>query len=161
MPLLAATVTTFVVATVYAIFLRGSGLSKFSLLFGAEEAIKHHNAHKRSRGGTIDKVAMLAQNSIIHTKTMISAARLNESGLWTSKSFTGPILHLTALLLILPFLHSMINDSWRGIPPTASTVRLLLPLSILSMFIGKGIPSLVAAAMLTFVGGLMQLSLAK
>eukprot|EP00956_Cyclotella_meneghiniana_P004721 scaffold5825_cov62-Cyclotella_meneghiniana.AAC.6 len=160
-PPMAATVTTFVVATIYAIFLRGSGLSKFSLLFGAEEAIKHHNSRKTSRGGTIDKVAMLAQNSIVHTKTMINAARLNESGLWTSKSFTGPILHLAGLLLILPFLYSMMNDAWRGKSPTASRVRMLLPLSILSMFIGRGIPSLVAAAMLTFVGGLMQLSSAK
>ena len=104
---------------------------------------------------------MLAQNSIVHTKTMLNAARLNESGLWTSKSFSGPILHLAGLLLILPFLYSMINDAWRGKSPTASRVRMLLPLSILSILIGRGIPSLVAAAMLTFVGGLMQLSSAK
>jgi hypothetical protein len=89
---------------------------------------------------------------------MISAARLNESGFWTTKSITGPILHIIGLLMIAPSVRYLYQYSWSGTKPQNSQVTLSLPLSILSILIGKGIPSLVASAIITFVGGLILLS---
>jgi hypothetical protein len=106
----------------------------------------------------LDEVALLAKNSIVHTKTMISAARLNESGVWTAKSISGPMLHIIGLLMITPGLRNLLQYSWSGTKSQASKVTLVLLLSILSMLIGNGIPSLVAAAIISFVGGLMMLS---
>ena len=159
-PLLAGTVTTFTAATVYAIFLRGCGLSKFSLLFGAVDETKNLDimfSSKIPKTGPLADVTKLAQKSIVHTKTMIGAARLNRSGIWTSKSFIEPILHLIGLLVILPGLHSLVDYSWSRKQQQTRRFAMLLPLSILSMLIGKGIPSLVAAALIAFVGGLMHL----
>ena len=159
-PLLAGTVSVFISATVYAIFLRGCGLSKFSLLFGAVDETKNLDtmfSPTLPKTGPLADVTKLAQKSIVHTKTMIGAARLNRSGIWTSKSFIEPILHLIGLVVILPGLHSLVDYSWTGKLPPAGRLGMLLPLSILSMLIGKGIPSLVAAAFITFMGGLMNL----
>jgi hypothetical protein len=153
-PLLLGTVSTFLTATVYAIFVRGCGLSKFSLLFGAVEDV----GQSMRSNARLDEVALLAKNSIVHTKIMISAARLNESGVWTAKSISGPMLHIIGLLMITPGLRNLLQYSWSGTKSQASKVTLVLLLSILSMLIGNGIPSLVAAAIISFVGGLMMLS---
>ncbi|KAL3793666.1 hypothetical protein HJC23_010238 [Cyclotella cryptica] len=165
-PLMTGTVATFLVATFYAIFLRGCGLSKFSLLFGTGEVIKnqedlfaHVYGNRRTTGaGPLDDVASLAQKSIVHTQTMIRAARLTSSGIWTSKHVVGPLMHFSALLIILPSLQYLIRHSWAGSPPPASKVTLLLPLNVLAILLGRGIPSLVAAATIALVGGLVQLS---
>lgn len=158
-PVLTGIVAPFVAAAVYAIFLRGCGMSKFSLLFGSGDDVSPLYKKSRNVAGSLDEVALLAQKSIAHT--LHGAARLNGSGIWTSNAFTGPVMHLLGLLMILPSLRYLIQYSWRGSSPPASKVTLLLPLSILSMLIGKGIPALVAAALISFVGGLMQLSSAK
>jgi hypothetical protein len=168
-PLLAGTVATFLLATTYAIFLRGCGLSKFSLLFSAGDAIKnpedvysHVFGKSRTTGaGPLDDVASLAQKSVVHTRTMRAAARLNGSGIWTSKRFIGPVLHLLGLLMVIPSLRYLIKHSWTRSRPPAGKVTLFLPLNLLAIFLGKGIPSLVAAAIIGLVGSLMQLSANK
>lgn len=164
-PLLAGTACVFLTASLYAIFLRGCGLSKFSFLFGTGDVIKnqedvfsHIFGSQRTTGvGALDDVATMAQKSVVHTKTMIAAARLSGSGIWTAKSIFGPLMHLIGVLATLPSLHHLVKHSWYGKAPLFGKVALVLPLNILSIIIGKGIPSLVAAATVGLIGGAMQL----
>ena len=165
-PLLIGTIGVFITASLYAIFLRGCGLSKFSFLFGTGDVIKnqedvfsHIFGSKRTTGiGALDDVATMAQKSVVHTKTMIAAARLSGSGIWTSKSILGPLMHLLGLLATLPSLQHLVKHSWYGKAPLFGKVALVLPLNILSIIIGRGIPSLVAAATIGLVGGALQLA---
>ena len=158
-PLLMGCLSTFITAAIYTIFLRGFGLAKVGLLFGAGDSPNEAISRGASAPGHFNDVASLAQKSVVHTKSMISAARLNESGLWTCKSLLEPIKHSISLLIILPSLRYLVKHSWTGLPPPSGKVTMFLPLSIVSMLIGKGIPGLVAAAGIAFVGGLLQISL--
>lgn len=168
-PLLAGTIGVFVTASFYAIFLRGCGVSRLSFLFGAGDVIKsqadvfsHVYGKSRTTGaGSLDDVATMAKKSIVHTRTMIAAARLSGSGLWTSKSFSGPLMNIIGLMGILPGLQYIVKHSWSGACPPARKVMISLPLNVLAIIIGRGIPSLVAAAVIGLIGGLMQLSISQ
>jgi len=168
-PLLIGTVGVFVTASLYAIFLRGCGLSKFSFLFGTYDVITNHEdvfshifGSKRTTGiGALDDVATMAQKSVVHTKTMIAAARLSGSGIWTAKSILGPFMHLVGLAATLPSLQYLVKHSWYGKAPLFGKVVLAWPLNILAIIIGRGIPSLVAAATIGLIGGALQLTTVK
>ena len=92
---------------------------------------------------------------------MVAAANLSGSGIWTSSSLLGPIMHIIGLLSILPSLHYLVSHSWYGSAPSSGKVMLALPLNLLAMFIGQGIPSLVAVSMIGLVGGLMQFTMSE
>lgn len=167
-PLLAGTVAVFLASSFYAIFLRGCGISKFSLLFGTGDVIKSqedvflhvYGGARRTTGvGALDDVATMARKSVVHTRTMVAAAKLSGSGVWTSSSLFGPLMHLGGLVAVLPSLRFLVRHSWERAAPSASKVLLALPLNVLAMFIGRGIPSLVAAATIGLVGGVMQVSI--
>ncbi|KAL9182149.1 hypothetical protein ACHAXT_012801 [Thalassiosira profunda] len=157
-PLLAGTVGVFLAASVYAIFLRGCGLSKFSFLFGAGGGIRsQEDVFSRPTGvGKLDDVAKMARKSVVHTRTMVAAAKLSGSGIWTSSNLLGPLLHLLALVATLPSLRFLVGHSWSGSAPSAAKVRLALPLNLLALFFGRGIPGLLAAAAIGLVGGALQ-----
>ena len=166
-PLLAGTVLVFLVSSFYAVFLRGCGLSKFSLLFGTgdvitsqEDVFSHvYGSSRRTTGiGALDDVANMAKKSVVHTKTMVAAAKLSASGIWTSSNVLGPVMHILGLVAVLPSLNYLVMHSWSGPAPSSVKVRLALPLNLLAMFVGRGIPSLVAAATIGLVGGFMQLT---
>ena len=168
-PLFAGTVGVFLAASTYAIFLRGCGLSKFSFLFGTGDVIKsqadvfsHVYGKSRTTGaGSLDDVATMAKKSVVHTRTMISAARLSGSGIWTSKSIVGPMMHLIALTGVIPGLRYFVTYLWSGAGQPLDKVVMALPLNILAMFLGRGIPTLVATATLGLVGGLLHLSILR
>lgn len=169
-PLLAGIVGTFIASSIYAIFLRGCGISKFSLLFGTGDVIKSqedvfshvYGSARRTTGvGALDDVATMAKKSMVHTRTMVAAAKLSGSGIWTSSQLLGPLMHFLGLIATLPSLQLIVNHSWHGLAPTGGKIIFFLPLNILAIFIGRGIPSLVAAATIGFVGGIMQLTTAQ
>mmetsp|Transcript_6665 Transcript_6665/g.13688 ORF Transcript_6665/g.13688 Transcript_6665/m.13688 type:complete len:1496 (+) Transcript_6665:181-4668(+) len=168
-PLLAGTIGVFVTASFYAIFLRGCGVSRLSFLFGAGDVIKSqadvfshvYGKFRTTRAGSLDDVATMAKKSIVHTRTMIAAARLSGSGLWTAKSFSGPLMNIIGLLGILPGLQYIVKHSWSGSCPPSRKVMISLPLNVLAIIIGRGIPSLVAAAVIGLFGGIMQLSISQ
>ncbi len=168
-PLLIGTVGVFITASLHAIFLRGCGLSKFSFLFGSngvitnqEDVFSHIFGSKRTTGiGALDDVATMAQKSVVHTKTMKAAARLSGSGIWTAKSIIGPFMHMLGLVATLPSLQFLVQHSWYGKAPLSGKVMLTLPLNILSIILGRGIPSLVAAATIGLIGGAFQLATIK
>jgi len=166
-PLLAGIVVPLLASTVYAIFLRGCGISKFSLLFGTGDVIKSqedvfshvYGSARRTTGvGALDDVATMAQKSMVHTRTMVAAAKLSGSGIWTSSNFMGPLMHFLGLVAVLPSLQYLVKHSWYGSAPSGGKVILSLPLNILALLIGRGIPSLVAAATIGLVGGIIQLA---
>merc|ERR1739845_218279 len=106
-----------------------------------------------------DDVAMMARKSVVHTSTMVAAAKLSGSGIWTSGNVMGPTMHTFGLLSILPILKYLVSHSWYGSAASSGKIMLALPLSLLAIFIGQGIPSLVAVSVIVLVGGLMQLTM--
>jgi hypothetical protein len=169
-PLLVGTIAVFLASSCYAIFLRGCGLSKFSLLFGTGDLITSqddvfslvYGSARRTTGvKAIDDVATMAKKSVVHTRTMVAAAKLSGSGIWTSSSLSGPLMHLLGLLATLPSLQYLIMHSCYGKAPSSSKVLPTLPLNILTILIGRGIPSLVAAATIGLVGGIIQSTIAE
>ncbi|KAL7541415.1 hypothetical protein ACHAXR_010905, partial [Thalassiosira sp. AJA248-18] len=169
-PLLAGTVGVLLASSFYAIFLRGCGFAKFSLLFGTgdvissqEDVFSHVYGSSSRTTGTkaLDDVATMAQKSVVHTRTMVAAAKLSSSGIWTSNNVLGPVMHLLGLVSVFPSLQYLVRHSWYGSAPSAVKVRLSLPLNLLAMVTGRGIPSLVAAATIGLVGGMMQLAMSN
>lgn len=170
-PLLAGTIATFLASSFYAIFLRGCGYSPLgSLLFGTgdviasqEDVFSHvYGSARRTTGvGALDDVATMARKSVVHTRTMVAAAKLSGSGIWTSGSMVGPVMHFLGLVAVVPSLRYIVKHSWYGLAPSGGKVMLALPLNILAMLIGRGIPSLLASATIGLVGGMMQLTMSQ
>jgi len=165
-PLLAGTVGVFIASSFYAIFLRGCGIDG-SFLFGTGDVIKSqedvfshvYGSSRRTTGvGALEDVATMAQKSVVHTRTMVAAAKLSGSGIWTSSNVLGPLMHILGLVSVLPSIQYLVRHSWYGSAPSSGKVMLSLPLNLLAMIIGRGIPSLVAAATIGLVGGIMQLA---
>ncbi len=165
-PLLAGTVAVFLVATCYAIFLRGCSLSKFSLLFGSGDLSKgqsdvvslvHGSVSKITGIRALDDIATMAKKSVVHTRTMVAAVKLGDSGIWTSTNVVGPLMHVLGLVAILPSLLYVLEHTYVGAAPSARKVLLALPLNVLAMAIGRGIPSLLALSAISFIGGITQL----
>jgi len=148
-PLLAGTLAVFTLSTCYAIFLRGFGLSKFSLLFGTDDQKINTNLFGHGING-LEKVERMAKNSIVHTRRSISrsAAALQSSGIWTSTSITGPVMHIIGLCCTLPSLQTLIR-SWQGKKEVNKNTSLMLPLNVFAVILGQGIPSLIAMSIIS------------
>jgi len=169
-PLLAGTVSVFLVATCYAIFLRGCGLSKFSFLFGGSDLTKsqddvlshvHGSASKITGIRALDDVATMAKKSVVHTRTMVASIKLGDSGIWTARNIWGPLMHMMGLVAVLPSLQYLVRHSCFGAAPSARIVLLTLPPNVLAMAIGRGIPSLIALAAISCVGGMIQYTIVE
>lgn len=157
-PLLVGTIAVFLTCSCYAIFLRGCGLSKFSFLFGTGDSSisKDDMIYLLDKSTGVKAIDDLAAKSVVHTRTMVVAAKLNGSGIWTSSSLLGPLMHLMGLLATLPSLHSLVMHSWYRKHSAPGNVFFSLFLNLFAIFVGRGITSLVAAAMIGLIGGLLQ-----
>lgn len=166
-PLLAGTVAVFLVSSGYAIFLRGCSLSKFRFLFSGDNvdlsksqdvalSLVHGPAGRTTGIRALDNVAHLAKNSVVHTRTMVAAVKLGDSGMWTSSNIFGPLMHVMGLATILPSLLNLLRHSCFGIAPSVRRVVLTLPLNVIAMSIAQGIPSLLTLAAIGFIGGMIQ-----
>lgn len=158
-PLFAGMIAAFLVSTCYAIFLRGCGLSKFSFLFGTSDLKSQEDVFSRAYGShktgirALDDVATMAKKSVVHTRTMVSAAKLSNSGVWTSSSILGPAVHLVGTLATLPSLHLFFTSWYRKGKDWSLSVILL---NLIPLFISRGIPSLTAMAAIGLLGGMVQ-----
>ena len=158
-PLFAGMIAAFLVSTCYAIFLRGCGLSKFSFLFGTSDLKSQEDVFSRAYGShktgirALDDVATMAKKSVVHTRTMVSAAKLSNSGVWTSSSILGPAVHLVGTLATLPSLHLFFTSWYRKRKDWSLSVTLL---NLIPLFISRGIPSLTAMAAIGLLGGMVQ-----
>lgn len=158
-PLLVGTIAVFLTCSSYAIFLRGCGLSKLSFLFGAGDTSisKDDLFYLLDKATGVKAIDDLATKSVVHTRTMVVAAKLNGSGIWTSSSLLGPLMHMMGLLATLPSLYSLVKHAWNRKHSAPGNVFFSL-LNLFAIFAGRGIPSLVAAAMFGLIGGLLQLT---
>eukprot|EP00977_Amphora_coffeiformis_P022667 scaffold11185_cov205-Amphora_coffeaeformis.AAC.1 len=159
--LVVATASVFVLASFYAICLRGAGLGN---LFGFGKVAKSHEDVFSSIFGSSNSeadehdLAALAERAISHSQALATSAKLAASGFWTSASFLGPFWHLLGLGAVLPSLGLLVQEKWLGVRIPSSTVVMFLPAQLLPIFLCRGVPTLQAAAAVSCLGGLMQWS---
>lgn len=158
-PPFALTVLIFLLASVYTILLRGSGLFPF----GGSIARSHEDVFTNVFGSAAtasegnQDLATLAQKTASHNLALSTSAKLAGSGFWTAKGFFGPILHLAGVIATLPSLFLLFNQHWLGLPVPSSQVTVCLPLHVIPVALCRGIVGLRAASLLIVVGAVAQL----
>jgi hypothetical protein len=150
-PLIAGTAAVFLAATFYTILLRGS------FLFDDAVAKSHVDVFAKVFGKERDVLATMAEKSMSHSQALVTSARLAGSGVWTSDSIFGPLLHLGGFVSTLPSLYFFITQQWKSTPVPKAQVTLALPLTLIPLVLCRGIPSLVASALIGLLGGFYQL----
>ena len=173
-PVLIGIVSVFFAATLYTILLRGSPFFGRSVAkshigvmsnVGRNVAKAHVGAIGRSVGKVMskflinkdDSLVMMAGKAVSQSQALIMSARLNGASIWTASNILGPILHLCGLIAAVPSIFLLISSMWSGINVPKAQVTAALPLNAIPLFFGKGIPALRAAALISVVGGLVQL----
>ena len=149
-PLIASSLLVFFIATFYAIFLRGS-------FFFGDGIAKSHVDVFSSVFGKQDALAAMAQKSISKSQALVVSARLAGSGLWTSSSIFGPLIHLGGLAAAIPSAFLLVSQMWSGVNVPKAQVVFALPLNSFPLLLCRGIPPLRAASLIGVVGGLFQL----
>jgi hypothetical protein len=149
-PLIVGSLLVFFTATLYAIFLRGS------FLFGSTVAKSHVDVFSNVFGKK-DALAAMAEKAISQSQALVVSARLAGSGLWTSDNILGPLIHLGGLAAAVPSAFLLVSQMWSGVNVPKAQVVFALPLNSFPLLLCRGIPSLRAAALIGFAGGIFQL----
>ena len=160
-PPLIGIMAMFFMCSLYAVLVRGSALAKLSFLVEPSEHASKHGTVPNFAGGKMEEVAKLAKKSVVHTKTLASASKLRESGIWTASSLLSPAMNLVGLAATIPSNVGIARHSWRGMSPSKGLTFLALLLNILALIFGRGVPSTVALAVIGLVGGFIQFSTLK
>mmetsp|Transcript_10802 Transcript_10802/g.19730 ORF Transcript_10802/g.19730 Transcript_10802/m.19730 type:complete len:1291 (-) Transcript_10802:164-4036(-) len=164
-PSIASAALVLVCASLYAIFFRGCGWLQAAGATSGKVMTNHEEVFKgifgeasRTTAGIFsgEDAASMAQKSLLQNEAVKTAARLAGSSIWTSESITGPLLHMGGLVAVIPGLVMLITQLWHDKKQSAVTVLMLLPLNLIPLLLCRGIPSLRAAAVLGFVGGIVQ-----
>ena len=160
-PMITGTSVVLIVASFYAVFLRGAGFLSF--LGTGNVARSHKDVFAGVFGERKDHdLASLAEKAMSHVTALATSAKLASAGFWTAESIAGPIFHLIGILAVLPSLYLLVSQGWTGQLQTSTSLLMLsLPLNAIPIFISRGIPSLQAAAFLGLAGGLIQMVLVK
>ena len=162
-PPLMGSVIVFLYASLYVIFVRGSGLLFFEkVAVNHEEVIQAASGQPEDGKPKLDDLATLFQKAMVHNKAMYASAKLAGAGFWTSPDIFGPLLHLGGVAACMPSLYLLSRYLWSGgggstNSISAAHVTLALPLNSIPIFLCRGIPSLQAAAWVALVGALLQL----
>lgn len=147
-PPIAATVGIFVLASLYAIFFRGS------MLFGSV-ATSHTDLYSKVKeAGTL---AQLAQQSVSYSLSLKVSARMAGSGFWTASNPLGPLIHLAGLACSIPSTFLLVSQTWYGVRVAAAQVIVTLPLNLIPLCFCQGIPSIPGVAVVGTFGGMVQL----
>ncbi len=146
-PPVAATFAVFVLAGLYAIFLRGS------FLFPSV-ATSHRDLFMKVKGS--DTLAQLAQRSMTHSVSLKIAARMAGSSVWTASNPLGPLIHLGGLVATAPSIVLVISQMWTGSKAAKAQVIVCLPVNLIPLLFCRGIPPIPAAASVGAIGGLLQ-----
>jgi hypothetical protein len=149
-PLIVRSLLVFLTATLYAIFLRGS------FLFGSTVAKSHVDVFSNVFGKK-DALAAMAEKAISQSQALVVSARLAGSGFWTSVNILGPLIHLGGLAAAVPSAFLLVSQMWSGANVPKAQVVFALPLNSFPLLLCRGIPSLRAASLIGFVGGIFQL----
>ena len=156
-PLVAGTAVVFLVASLYAVFLRGAG---FLAIFGGDNVARsHEDVFSNVFGDKKDEhdLATLAEKAISHVKALATSARLATAGFWTAHGMIGPSLHAVGIVAVIPSLWFLVAHGWESKGQKVSPLVLLcLPLNLIPLVLARGIPTLQAAALMGLVGGSLQ-----
>jgi hypothetical protein len=148
----------FLLASMYAIFLRGSGI--FDFVGGPAVARSHKDVFTNVYGGEQANkqhdLATLAELAISHSNALKASAKLAGSGFWTADSLLGPLLQVAGLLSILPSLYLLTRQSWFSKAVPLTSVVFALPLHAIPLVLCRGISSLRCAALLNLVASILQ-----
>mmetsp|Transcript_39222 Transcript_39222/g.55188 ORF Transcript_39222/g.55188 Transcript_39222/m.55188 type:complete len:399 (+) Transcript_39222:756-1952(+) len=151
-PPVASISVVLLLGTVYAIFTRGCGL----LDVATSHSDVFDNIFGKGSGG-VDDLATLAEKNMIHSSALMTSAKLAGASFWTAPNLMGPLLHTFGLCVVSPSLWFFVNHLWGNHAATnASLVTLCAPLNLIALFVCRGIPTLRAAGMVGFVGGILQ-----
>ncbi|KAL7555377.1 hypothetical protein ACA910_022363 [Epithemia clementina (nom. ined.)] len=156
-PLVAGTASVFILASLYAILLRGAG---FLSLFGANNVARsHEDVFTNVFGDRKDEhdLATLADKAISHVKALATSAKLAGAGFWTAQGVLGPLLHLVGAFAVLPSLWFLVSRGWEKKSHKLSPLVLLcLPLNAVPLVLTRGVPTLQAVAVMGLIGGSIQ-----
>ena len=161
-PLVVGTASVFILASLYAVLLRGAAFVSF--LGGENAARSHEDVFSNIFGDQKDEhdLATLATKAISHVKALSISARLAGAGFWTAQGMIGPLLHLMGIAAVLPSLWFLVSQGWAMKAQAASPIVIVcLPLNAIPLVVSRGIPSLQAAAMLGLAGGLIQVLMGR
>lgn len=167
-PPVAGIALVLVGSSLFAILARGCWLVPTFSMAGGKLDVGVHKSHEdvfasiygsnsRTTGmGSDEDVATMAQKNLAHSEAVVTAAKLAGSGFWTASNVFGPLLHLGGTLAVMPSLYCLLMHMWAGTKYPAARVMALLPLNVIPLALCKGIPSLWAVAVLSILGGVMQ-----
>lgn len=148
-PAIFATVCIFMIASLYAILLRGS------FFLGSSVATSHTDLYTKVKGSST--LSELAQQSVSHTLSLKVSARLAGSGFWTASNPLGPLIHLAALVCMMPSAFLLLSQVWSGVRVANAQVLVALPLNFIPLVFCRGVPTIPAAALVGTFGGVAQL----
>jgi len=162
-PVVAGTALVFVCASLHAILFRGAGWFFVGSSSGDGIATSHEDVFAAVYGSSskLDDVATLAEKNLIHSRVMVTAAKLAGAGFFTSNTIFGPLLHLGGLVATLPSLYLLVSYMWNGQKIPLANATLTLPLNLIPILLCRGIPTLYAAAMLGGIGGSLEVLSAR
>jgi len=163
-PPLFGTVFVFLIASLYAIGARGSGIlavlgvsdGPASATATIPDTITLVRGLSQPLNVAFKDLATLAENSMAQDKALAATAKLAGSSFWTAESLFGPLLHLAGVLCILPSLYLLYARVWRNQVVSAATVIVALPLNAVPILLCRGIPCLQAAATVVVATGSLQ-----
>jgi len=104
----------------------------------------------------MERLASLSIHSV-NKEAFTAQFRLASAGFWTAHNFFRPLLHLGGVIAIMPSCYLLISQIWLGNKVTPSQVTFMVPLNSIPLFICTGIPTLRAAALISFIGGILHL----
>jgi len=142
-PLFLGTISVFLMASIYAVFFRGSAWT------GDSVAKDHEDVFRLMEDKSLDgEIASMTRKMILHNRALVSAARLSAAGFWTSRSLSGPLLHFGGVMAVLPGLSVFTSSMWQGVRMESASVILCGGLNLVPLLLCQGIPSLQAAAVI-------------
>jgi hypothetical protein len=158
-PPLVLSVVALLMSSLYAVFLRGSGI--VAIFGGPPVAMTHSELYAtifrvEEDNEAIQDVASLAQKTMAHGSALVAAAKLAGSGIWTAGSIIGPLLHIAGILATLPSLFLLIQKYWHGAKVSTLHLNFALPLTLIPIVICRGIPSLTVAGLILGLATLIQ-----
>ena len=154
-PIITGIASVFVLASAYAILVRGCG--EFFYGDGGHQSIFHAVFGKVDRSNADSELAFLAERSSLQSQAVVVSAMLARSSFWMTTNPMGPLLYLGGTCATLPSLYLLVTYLWSGIKLPTSQVTLSTPLNVVPLVFCRGIPTLSAAASIGLAGGLIQL----
>lgn len=147
-PVLAGPLIALYAATLYSIFLRGS------VFFGSGIPKSYGDAFAKILGRNRDSLASMAEKTTTYSHALVLAARVAGSGVWTSPSILGPIIHIAGFVATVPSISLLLFQYTKA---NRAQVLFAMPLNIFPLFFCKGIPALQAISLIGMAGSLSQL----